>query len=211
MFFELYFEEERTISRQYAEMLQAAMARLTTLDLKSAAEKAGMRYDPPYIMGTTFGQTFSINLVDYRVEPELNMWHYLTILQYLESVDGRNPNDVWIGLSDFPNGGAVRGVSFDREIGNLIASGLSACTPERMIDACEALGGRVELDGQSDISAVIFFLSKYPLRFNLWLADDEFSASGRVLLNDAVKQTFGVEAAGTIATILIQKLIKKIG
>ena len=42
---------------------------------------------------------------------------------------------------------------------------------------------------------------------NLWYSDDEFPASGKVLINSGVQAHLGVEAAGTLATVLVIKMI----
>ena len=53
-------------------------------------------------------------------------------------------------------------------------------------------------------------MPRFPLRLNLWLADEEFPASGKVLVNDGVKHCLGTEATGTIGMLLIQKVCDEI-
>ena len=70
------------------------------------------------------------------------------------------------------------------------------------------LGGHILEGGKADVSAVFRFLPRYPMLLNLWLADDEFPASGKVLINSGTGLALGLEAAGTIAINLVDELCK---
>lgn len=69
------------------------------------------------------------------------------------------------------------------------------------------MGGVKKEDSKADLSVVFHFLPKYPMFLNLWYSDDEFPASGKVLINSGVQAHLGVEAAGTLATVLVIKMI----
>jgi len=196
------------MNRQYDEMLSAAIARLRSIDLAAAAEAAGMRCDPPQLTFTSFGQPVALDIADLHAEPAIDMWHHLALLQYLEGAGSATPDGRWIGLSDLP-GGMIRGASFDREIDARAASGLSGCGEEVLREAIRQLGGHIKAGGAADLCAVFSFAPRYPLRLNLWLSDDEFPASAKVLLDAGASPALGVEAAGTVAAMLINKLIER--
>ena len=195
-------------NRQYDEMLAAAVKRMAGLDFRTAAEKAGLDYDASNgsAIIRTLGRISRLNPANCSLTPPLDMWHHLSILQYLEAVDGSLPSDRWIGMGELAEGGMVRGASFDREIDSLIASRLGCFTPGQIENACAELGGVLQGECRADLCAVFAFMPRFPLRLQLWFADDEFPASGKVLINDGVKHCLGTEAIGTVATLLIQQL-----
>ena len=45
------------------------------------------------------------------------------------------------------------------------------------------------------------------MRLNLWLPDDEFPASGKLLVNKGVKHCLGTEAIGTIGTMIVKRIV----
>lgn len=200
-------------NRQYREMLNAAVRRMQDVDLLAAAARSGLRCDPATERVTleTFGRVTHIDAATLLPDPPVEMWLHLAILQYLESSDGSLPTERWIGMADLSEGGLARGTSFDREIDALIANRLGRQSPERIRAACERLGARFVDNPRADLCADFFFLPRFPLRLNLWYADDEFPASGKLLVNDGVKQCLGTEAIGTVGTLLIRGLCDACG
>ena len=197
-------------SRQYGEMLFAAIERLKAKDARAVAADAGLRLDES---GRTFAfRSFGVDVYidsrDYGAPSDLEMWHHLAILQYLALADGRRPGAAWVGMGDLPGGGLVRGASFDREIDAMIADRLSGCAPEQIAAACRALDGTPGDNPRADLCVDFCFMPRYPLRLNLWVADDEFPASGKLLVNDGVRHVLGVEAAGTVGMLLLEKLCR---
>ncbi|MDO4865119.1 MAG: DUF3786 domain-containing protein [Clostridia bacterium] len=198
---------------QYEAFLAAAVERLTTLDPTGVAERAGIEYlpDADAWRFESFGSKLVVRRKDYRVEPPLDMWHHLSILQYLSGADGRKPGERWLGLGKLPNGGLIRGASFDREIDALLARELTTQDTEALRAAAAGLGG-TRVEGESaDLCADFKFMPLYPLRLSLWLADDEFPASGRVRVNEAVVNCLGVEAVGTVGLLLARMLCDRVG
>ena len=92
-----------------------------------------------------------------------------------------------------------------------MGEGLSGVSPETLERACRDLGGVLREPGRSDLSAEFRFMPRYPLRLELWYADEEFPASGKLLVNDGVKTQLGLEAAGTLGVLLLRRLIRRCG
>ena len=60
---------------------------------------------------------------------------------------------------------------------------------------------------QKQISVQSFdFLPYYPLWLKIWLADDEFEASGKMLLSKSADHYLTVEDAVTVGGILLEHL-----
>ena len=196
-------------NRQYDEMLAANLERLAGIDLKAAAERAGLVWDEGGIVAVSFGQTVRLDGIALRPTPEIDMWQHLAMLQYLWGVDGSLPNDRWIGMGDLAEGGMIRGASFDGEIDRLIAARLGKCAPEAVRRACLKLGAALRADGKADLCAEFHFLPRFPLLLNLWFADDEFPASGKLLVNEAVHHCLGTEAIGTLGCMLVGRICEE--
>ena len=186
-------------------MLASAVSRLKTIDIAAACERAGIDCSRGRISLISFGVTVALDTETWAAEPAIDMWLHLPLLQYLERVDNALPGDRWIGMAELSEGGLVRGSSFDREVDSILASRFRDVEPERIIRACEKLGGQV-FPGSADLSVSFHFAPHFPMLLNLWYADDEFPASGKVLINDGVKHHLGTEAIGTLAVFLVRML-----
>lgn len=53
----------------------------------------------------------------------------------------------------------------------------------------------------ADLSAVFEFMPRYPLMLKIWLADDEWQASGKLLLDRSADHYLPVEDAVTVGEI----------
>lgn len=197
---------DRPENRQYDEMLAANLKRLAGVDLEAAAARAGLEWDGSGIEGVSFGQRFRLDGKALQPTPEIDMWQHLAMLQYLHGADGSLPSDRWIGMGQLAEGGLVRGTSFDGEVDRLIATRLGQCAPEAVRRACMALGAAFPGDGSADLCAEFRFMPRFPLRLNLWFADDEFPASGKLLVNAGVSHCLGTEAIGTVGCMLVSRL-----
>ena len=193
-------------NRQYDEMLAASLRRLAGIDMALAAENADLAWDGAGIEGASFGQRFRLDGKTLRPTPEIDMWQHLAMLQYLHGADGSLPTDRWIGMGELAEGGLVRGTSFDGEIDRRIATRLGKCVPEAVRRACGALDAVFPGDGPADLCAVFCFMPRFPMRLNLWYADDEFPASGKLLVNAGVHHCLGTEAIGTVGCMLVDRL-----
>ena len=188
-------------NRQYTEMLAAAIGKLADRQPEDIARKANVHYDAGSRMFsfTTLGQPVHVHWPDYTLDTPLEMWHHLTVLQYLAEADGTPQSNTWISLREFKEGGLIRGSSFDAENDRLVRRKLGQLDVETLTAAAARLGGD-RLPGKADLSM---------LALHLWLADDEFPASCKVLCGGSAEHYLKVEAAGTAAGLLLQKLEKE--
>ena len=101
-----------------------------------------------------------------------------------------------------------KGTSFDRDNDRII-SRIGLHDPQAIREAAAKLGG-TELQEKSDLSFLFSFLPHIPIKFNLWLPDEEFSASGKILFDASAENDLQIEAAGTAAAICLSLLEKVI-
>ena len=80
-------------NRQYTEMLAAAIGKLADRQPEDIARKANVYYDAGSRMFsfTTLGQPVRVLWPNYALDTPLEMWHHLTVLQYLAEADGTPP------------------------------------------------------------------------------------------------------------------------
>jgi len=194
--------------RQYEQMLAAARVRLRDRNPAQIAALAGLDYDADErrFRFASLGCPVGIAWPDLRALAPLDEWHHLTLLQVMAGADGAMPDDRWMALSELPSGGVSRGDSFDRDIRRAVGNGLSALSPDDIRRRCAAMGRVLPDAGPADLCAELDFAPRWPLRLLLWFADDEFPASGKVLVNRGVGRWLGVEAAGTAAMIAVGRL-----
>lgn len=196
-------------NRQFQEMLGAAEKKLEGMSAQEIAERGGLAFDAAKNMFSfeSFGRRVQVSYPDLTLDCEVDMWMHLTILQYMAEADGHPLVSEWISLSDLQVGGLVRGASFDRENDALIQRGIGKLDVETLRRVGRKMGA-VEVSSKADLSLQFWFIPRFPYLLNLWFADEEFPASGKVLCDRAAEHYLKVEAAGTIAGLLLQELEK---
>lgn len=196
-------------NRQYDLMLSSIAERLKKLDIEGIAKSAGLLVRENTIEFESFGEKGILYLPGFTASENIEMWQHLAVLQFLEAYLGEDSGESWISLSELEDSDVSRSASFDKAVRDAAASGLTGVPRDIIAKEAESLGGKV-LDGsKADMSIIFYFLPKYPLLLNIWLSDDEFPASAKVLINASLKSVLGLEAAGTIARLLVKKLCER--
>lgn len=195
-------------NRQYESMREAARQKIKDADPVWLSALTGFHWNATAFETQTLGIPIRISFPECRITPELDMWHDLTILQYLANTKGAPLTGKYITLNGFCSGGLARGTSFDRENASAIAR-LGEHSEQMIRDAAINCGG-MELHEKSDLTFLFSFLPGVPIKLNMWLADEDFPASGKVLFDSSADQDLQVEAAGTAAGILLTLLERTI-
>lgn len=195
-------------NRMFSQMMTAAVARLTHRDWESIADKANIEYDAgrKVFLFRSLNSGISVSLPDFNIDPDLEGWHQLVILHYMDLADGMPPANRSISFSQMKDGFA-RGSGFDRDCESAIQEILKTLSEAEFMERCRQIGGR-EIDTNADFSAVFPFLPNFPVTLKVWFADDEFDASGRMMLDAAADHYLTIEDAVTVGSILLDKLRK---
>ena len=192
-------------NRAFLEMQKVAVDRLTGRDPGDIASKANVSFDreESRFVLPSLGKVITVRYPDYEMKPDIQQWHQLVILHYLDLADGTPLSDREITFGQLRDG-LVRGSDFDRRAEAAIRR--LGQRPEAQIRSlCAGLGASF-IPSKADICAVFPFLPNYPITLNLWLADDEFDASGRFLLNGSADHYLTIEDAVTAGSILLDAL-----
>ncbi len=137
--------------------------------------------------------------------PYMNEWHQLLILHYMNLADGTPLTGKWISIGQVKDG-LVRGGDFERRCENVIRCRLSHISIKEFTEKCMDIGGRI-MDSNADFKVQFDFLPRYPLLLKLWFADEEFPASGKLLLDASADHYLMIEDAVTAGQILMEKLV----
>lgn len=196
-------------NRQYLQMLAAAREKLSGMAPGAIARATGFSWDGSVFAAESLGIPFQIRWADLDMIPMPDMWHRLIILQYMAIARDIPLTGRYISLCDFREGGLARGSSFDRENARMLRI-IGKHDANTIQKAASELGGTA-VPGKADLSLRFPFLPKFPMVLNLWLEDEEFPASGKVLLDAAAENFLQVEAAGTATGILLAMLNQSLG
>ena len=189
---------------QYDSMLSVARQRLMGRDPEHIARRAAVTWRDGSFLVPTLGRTVTVTPPDCTPWPELDMWHALPLLHYLDLADGTPLTGRMMAFGQYPDG-MVRGGGFDRRVEEVIRRRLGLLSLPELRRRCLALGAELE-PSNADVCARFSFLPRYPLWLRLWLADEEFPVSGRLFLDECAAHYLTVEDAVTVGDLLLELL-----
>lgn len=189
-----FFEERK--NRQFDLMLQPAIEKLQKYTPQQICEKSGAVYNETEnsIHIQSFSEDFAFTWPDFHICHEAEMWHHLTLLQYMDTADGTPLSDQWISLSQM-RGGLSRGRGYEKHIQTMFLTDLKEITADEFRQACAALGAEF-LPSRADVTAKIMYAPHFPVMINFWEADEEYPNSVKMLVNEMAEHYLGIEAAG---------------
>ena len=135
--------------------------------------------------------------------PELPGWHRLVILHYLDLADGfpLTGKEIPFGMM---KSGMVRGGGIDQKC-ELAIQSLKDPGEDTLAKICGNIGGE-RIASNADAAYRIPFLPNFPVFLKIWLPDEDFPASGRLLLDSSADHYLTIEDAVTVAEILLEKI-----
>lgn len=188
----------------FSNMYRAALQWLHNRSPETIRHLANVDFDGAAFHFQSLGQNVTVTYPDYQIHPSLHPWHILTILHYLSSADGTPLSGKLISFSQHRDG-MVRGGGFDRNAEKIISSKISTMTEEDLLHRIHTLGGEIISDN-ADLCVCFPYLPNYPVYLKLWFADEDFPASGRMLLDASAAHYLSIEDAVTIGELILEKL-----
>ncbi|MFR7831321.1 MAG: DUF3786 domain-containing protein [Blautia wexlerae] len=173
--------KNQTENRAFQEMLQVAVKRLQNRSGEDLAAKSGaVFYSSRNVLEVlSFYETIEIQLPEFRMNSNMDEWHYLTLLHYLDMADGTEGSQKLITFGNLKDG-LIRGTKFDRTAEQKLEKLLQDKDPEKIQKACKNLGAEFT-ETKADLCAVFPVLPRYPVTLKIWFADEEFPASGKTI------------------------------
>lgn len=191
--------------QMFGQMKTAALKRLLGRDPIDIAGKCGIQYNANTrtFCFSSLGTDLEIIYPSYEIQPKVSGWHELLILHYLDLADGTPLSGKEISFSQMESG-MVRGGGIDHKCEMAIRTITEK--DERKVDyICAQLGGE-RIQSNADIAYRIPFLPRFPVTLKVWFPDDEFPASGRLLIDESADHYFTIEDAVTVAELLIERI-----
>lgn len=188
----------------FSNMYHAALQRLDGRDPQEMHLLSGVPFDGNTFHFESFGESIKIPYPSYAVQSDVEPWQFLCLLHYLYSANGAPLSERQITFADHKDG-MVRGGGVDREAEKIIQSKLGTLSKEELTRRCQNCGATL-VPSNADLCAKFHFAPHYPLWLKIWFPDDEFPASGRLLLDASVENYLSIEDAVTIGGILLDKL-----
>ena len=194
-------------NRAFMEMMKAAREWLAGRDPIDIAKKAGIDFDEETMCFSfcCLGTKICVHYPDYEIEPCVEEWQQLVVLHYMKLADGTPLTGKWITMGEVKDG-LIRGGDFDRRCEAVICGRLSQITEGELEEKCRAIGGQ-RLESNADFTVRFDFLPYYPLLLKVWFADEEFPASGKLLLDASADHYLMIEDAVTAGQIVMEKLV----
>ena len=191
-------------NRQFERMLEAARSRLLRHVPEEISEKAGVRYENGVFWVRTLGRRVEIQWPAGKITPPVSKWHALTLLHYLDLADGTPLTGKTITFSQYKDG-LVRGGGLYRNAELIVRRDLGILPPEELERRCRSLGAEL-LPSNADFCARFDFAPRYPVWLKVWFADEEFPASGRLLLDESAPHYLTIEDAVTVGSLILDQL-----
>ena len=195
-----------TKHQAFEEMLASARKRLENRRPEELAQRSGSIYEHEnkIICLTSLGQSISIRLPSYEFEQPIREWHQLVILHYLDLADQTPVSEEQITFGNLKDG-LIRGIKFDHTMDRELTVFLKNKSEDQILRIIKACGGRI-ISSNADICAQFEFLPFYPLWLKIWLSDEEFDASGKVLLSKSADHYLTIEDAVTVGDVFLERL-----
>lgn len=190
----------------FQEMLLVARERLLKKSPEEIVKKAGVLFD-------TEKSVFYIESLDKKLEftypafefsEKLDEWHQLVLLHYLDLSDGALPFGEYMSFSNMRDG-LVRGTKFDHSSTNDLEKFLNRMDMESVKEKCLQLRGRI-VDSRADLTVEFPFFPNCPVLLNIWFADEEFPATGKLLIEKNADHYLTIEDAVTVGGVLLNYL-----
>lgn len=191
-------------NRAFQEMKKAAAERLQGKSMEQIAPKADVLLGKGYLELESLGQKIQIFYPSWELQEELEEWHTLLLLHYLEMADGTPLSGEWVTFGNLKDG-LIRGTGFDRTADIELGKFLKGKDIEELKTILGALGARI-VDGRADLSAELMLFPRYPLLLNIWMEDEEFPAAGKLLVDKNADHYLTIEDAVTAGEVLLRRL-----
>ena len=199
-------------TNNYAIQMQQAKKHFLTYDQETLIRKLGMKADSHYLYGVLFRQTYRICRTTGDTERwEIDRWvdgnsfsEVMTLLDLIcDSREDRFVSGRWKNMGDF-------GLMFHQ---NLLENGHNPWAvlfqehTEAFQRACEALSGEPVAYG--DVAYCIEVFDGLPVMLQLWLGDDEFPPSLRLLWDENALMYLRYETMYYARGLLMERLKEK--
>ena len=211
---DLWSERNEVVMEQssaFERMMATAREWLRDRAPRELAQNGAVAYDAQreVFTLTSLGKTVEIHWPEYVFNENVEEWHQLSILHYLNLADGTKPTGEWISLSQMASG-MIRGGGFDKMFEALVRTQLGNFRREDVEAACLRMGASVE-KSNADLCLRFELAPLFPVLMKLWFADpeDDLPGSGRVFVDRTADHFLTIEDTVLLCEYLIVDRLKR--
>ena len=196
-------------NRAFNEMYMVALKRLENKSPNDICEKANVMFceETSTFKIESLGKTIELLYPEYKGKKKLNEWYILILLHYLDLADGTPLYHKPVHFGELQDG-LIRGVRFDKTAEMELAKFLSDKKDEEIINTCKALGGEI-IKSKFDLSVIFTLFPNYLITLNIWFADEEFAASGQMLVDKSADHYLTIEDSVMAGEFMLRCLDEK--
>ncbi len=197
-------------NRAYQEMLKPAVARLQGRNPQDIEKKGNVIFRPEnsLLEIPSMGETYEISYPDFKCRGNIDEWLHLVMLHYLDLGDGTPVSWDFITFGNMKDG-LIRGTGFDRTVDRELQQIFRGKENKEIREICESLGEKFQGSTKGDMCVVLPFLPRVPMILMVWFADEEFEATGKLLLTASVDHYLTIEDAVTAGEYVLRYIKKK--
>ena len=200
--------KQSSSARAYESMFNTAKEWLAGADPAALCGRCGAAWneEKQEIRICTLGQDVHLSWPLLAVEPAIPNWQMLVLLHYLFRCDGTRPKGTRIALADMKDG-LIRGAKFDLTAERSFTRILKDRSEAEIVRAFETLGA-VREAGKSDLEFRIPVFPHFPVYSSIYLADEDFPASGKLFVDTAADHSLTIEDAVTVGDLILTMIDK---
>ncbi len=196
----------------YTEAFARSRGRFSAGDPAQMAKNAGARLkdDGSTITLVSLGRGLQVHHPEGKVrftdDLRRPVWQWrLITLNYLSRADGTKPTGELVAFRQLQGGRAYAHAFADRTV-----SRLSGLIDQYSQDALRAALRQLDADWAKlgDISAVLFFMPRFPITLSLYRGDDEMPSSANIVFDSSANHYLHTEDAAVAAGITVQQLCR---
>lgn len=201
--------EDIKINRAFNEMYIAARKRLENKSPIDIAKKAGVVFceDTSTLKVKSLDKIIELDYPSYESKEKLEEWYTLILLHYLDLADGTPVSSKAINFGELKDG-LIRGVRFEKTMEIELSRFLENKDPQQVINVCKSLYAEL-IPSKFDLCAVFHLFPNYPVTLNVWFADDEFEAVGRMLVDKSSDNYLTIEDAVVVGEVMLKCITQK--
>lgn len=177
------------------------------------AKKAGATFDEVNSsfdvpsLGQSIKVSYPSGKISFKGSSQLPLWEWrLVVLNYLSRADGTPLSYRPVSYRELEDGNVFY-PAFIRQAKSPLINKLADYPLEIIKKACESLGGQL-LEG-ADVSAVLWFLPRFPVTIKIWLPDDELDGSANILFDASANHYLHTEDIAVVGSIVSSFIIQQ--
>jgi len=202
------------VDQERWESIQKLKENITKIDLRSAAQRLGVKFSDGKLTIKCLGKDFSVDtkgniITDIHVHP----WIAVPVLNYISTAAGVPVSGKWVPFRELKGG-----KSWYRLFGQRCEKPLKQVADtytDLFEDMIHLFNGRqVENHYASDISLVLHPLPKVPILICYWKPEDDLESDLNIFFDSAAEENLNIESIYTLGAglvIMFEKLAVRHG